>query len=106
MLLTLARHGGFAGLRRPPLVVDTATLAPEIGRKLEALVHAARAHPGKTRPRSPAAPAQPDRFSYTLTVGATAAEGGESTHEIDEADAPEPLLALVAAVQDSPRKSP
>jgi hypothetical protein len=67
MRLTLATHGGQAAainLRRPPRVVDTASLPPEAATELRRLVAAAAAEGGDwTRPRS-----APDAMSYTITV--------------------------------------
>jgi hypothetical protein len=37
MRIEVRQQGGFAGLRRPPLVVETDDLAPGLARELEAL---------------------------------------------------------------------
>ena len=37
MRIELRSHGGFAGIRRPPVVLDTAELEPDLARKLETL---------------------------------------------------------------------
>jgi emfourin len=57
--LELRISGGFAGLRRPPLVLDTTGLAEAERAEVERLAEAvlAQEHPG---------PPGPDRFQYDL----------------------------------------
>jgi hypothetical protein len=77
MKLILEKHGGFAaGIRRPPLVVDSHSLPTAAAAELERLVAAARSAapsveegPGKAR----------DAMSYTISV--------------DDADAPVAMTA-------------
>jgi hypothetical protein len=60
MRLELRVSGGVAGLRRPPVEVDTGDRAD--GPELEALADRVRATP------PPAVPPGPDRFQYELVV--------------------------------------
>ncbi|MEO8428756.1 MAG: protealysin inhibitor emfourin [Verrucomicrobiota bacterium] len=65
MRLTLTRSGGFAGLIRPPMTLDTSTLSAADARKIESLLESGRFF---QLPSVLAAPAQPDRFQFTLTA--------------------------------------
>lgn len=62
MRLELRVSGGFAGLSRPPLVVDTEQLAEDDRAEIERLAEAVltQQHPG---------PPGPDRFQYDLRAG-------------------------------------
>jgi hypothetical protein len=64
--LELRVSGGFAGLRRPPVVLDTEALPDAERAEIERLAEAvlAREHPG---------PPGPDRFQYDLRAGDRAA---------------------------------
>jgi hypothetical protein len=67
MRVTLAQHGGQAAainLRRPPRVVDTATLTADDAAELARLVAAAAAAP----PAGAAPGKARDAMSYTITV--------------------------------------
>ncbi|MGC8991888.1 MAG: protealysin inhibitor emfourin [Verrucomicrobiia bacterium] len=94
MRLTLSRSGGFAGIRRPPITVDTGDLAPDEAALLEKLISDARlldlaSHAPATR--------QPDRFEYTIE--AVPDNGLPHTVTIGEADAPPPLIELVRTIE-------
>ncbi len=68
--------GGIAaGIRRPPIVVDSSRIAPEQCRELERLAHS----PG-IRATTPASP-RPDEMSYHLTI-----EDGASVREARQSD--------------------
>lgn len=68
MKITLQRHGGLAAIRRPPQVLETSQLPPEVAEGLESRIAAlgpeAAEQPGPGRVR--------DAMSYTITVD----EGG------------------------------
>ena len=92
MRIRLVREGGFAGISRAA-VVDTETLDPHRAKELHQLVEAAGLAslpkaPGKSRGR--------DRFRYHLTV-----DDGRASREarFSEEEAPEPVLALLAAIR-------
>jgi hypothetical protein len=93
MRITLIRSGGFAGLRRPPVVVDTTELTSDDVRQLEACFAAASFY--KLKPVSGSS-AQPDRFHYSISVD----DHASARHSVDfsEADAPPALLDLVKLI--------
>lgn len=94
MRLTLSRSGGFAGIRRPPITVDTRDLAPHEAALLEKLISDVRF---LELPSQAAAPGQPDRFEYTIE--AVPNDGLPHTVTIGEADAPPLFLELVRAIE-------
>ena len=75
MRLTLHQSGGFAGIARPPLTLETGALAAAQRTAIERLVHAA----GLGAAAPAAKPTMPDRFQYRLEVrhddGTTAVVG-------------------------------
>lgn len=92
MKVTLARHGGLAaGIRRPPLKVDSDSLPGPAAAELERLVTAAKVAP--TTPSDRAGRAR-DAMSYTITV--EDGHGGEPTvlkhSDIEESPALSALL--------------
>ena len=93
MQLTLTRSGGFAGLMLPPIVVDSASVAPQVAQQWTSLLEAAHFFDLVTDARPPT---QADRFRYNLTV---AMDDGR-THSLDfsEENAPAPLLQLVQSL--------
>jgi hypothetical protein len=93
MRITLARHGGFAGVRMPPVVVDTTTLPRLIGSNIERLVKAAP----PPRDTVQSVPPSPDRFSFTLTISHV--NGEEVHYQFDETTASSHLMALVNTLQ-------
>ncbi len=101
MHISLTRRGGFAGLRPPPLVVDVASLPSGVASEIKRLVATALTA-NRPSPAPATAPAQPDRFSYTLTI--TSDDGSEVTHAFDETTATPPLTALVETLQKVGRK--
>lgn len=95
MRVLLEQEGGFAGLVRPPLVVDSTQLTPEQQRKLDQLmVECEFFH----LPADGTAPPQgaADYVSYTLTV-----EREQQTHSIrvTDLDTGAALAALIAFVK-------
>jgi hypothetical protein len=64
MRLELRVSGGLAGVRRPPVTLDTATLPGAEAAELEALAERVAAQPPAP------GPAGPDRFQYDLRIDA------------------------------------
>ncbi len=95
MRLILYRSGGFAGVRRPPIVIDTQTLAPEHAALVERLIAAAE---GFAASRQVSGLTQPDRFEYTIEL--VAGQGPPRSFTITEADAPAALLELIRLIQE------
>jgi hypothetical protein len=93
MKLVLTRAGGVAGIRKPPLSLDTQTLAEPARQRLQALVDAAKL------PELPArlGEARPDELGYELSV--THDDGRSHTIEFSHASAPPELRALVAELR-------
>ena len=95
MQVVLHQEGGFAGLVRPPLVVDSTQLAPEQQRELDQLMVACDffhlPSDGPTPPQGAA-----DYMTYTLT-----AEREQQTHSIRVTDpvTDAALTALIAFVK-------
>lgn len=99
MRVTLSRSGGFAGIRPPPVIVDTASLPPAQARRVEALVTGANFF---ELPEVISAPdPQPDRFQYTLSVTDNA--GNTHAVTVDEQAAPGPVLDLILLVRGARR---
>jgi hypothetical protein len=90
--IRLVREGGFAGISRAA-VVDTETLDPHRAKELHRLVEAADL---ESLPKASRKPEGRDRFRYHLTV-----EDGRASREarFSEEEAPETLLALLAAIR-------
>ena len=95
MRVVLQQEGGFAGLLRPPLVVDSAQLAVEQQRELDRLIVECNFfHLPTDGPTPPAGAA--DYVTYTLTV-----EREQQTHSIRMTDplTDAALAALIAFVK-------
>jgi len=92
MKLVLERCGGVAGLRRPPLALDTATLPPADRERLHALVDAARLD-ALPAPDEDA----PDQLGYTLSV--TGDDGHARTFELALASAPPAVRAMISELR-------
>jgi hypothetical protein len=91
MRVVLQQEGGFAGLVRPPLVVDSTQLAPEQQRELDRLIvecNFFQLPADGPSPREGAA----DYVTYTLTV-----EREQQTHSIRVTD-PVTDVALAALI--------
>jgi hypothetical protein len=90
--IRLVREGGLAGISRAA-VVDTEMLDPHRAKELHRLVEAANL---ASLPKTPAKSRGRDRFRYHLTV-----DDGPASREarFSEEEAPEPLLALLAAIR-------
>jgi hypothetical protein len=97
MKLALTTAGGVAGLRRPPLELETGDLASPARQRMEELVHAAKLA------ASPAGQdeASPDELGYELTV--THDDGRVHTVEFSHASASPELRALVAELRAATR---
>jgi hypothetical protein len=93
MKLVLERSGGVAGLRKPPLELDTAKLPAADRDRLHALVEAAQL---ATLPPTLGA-AAPDQLGYALSV--TADDGRTHTIELSLAAAPQALRALISELR-------
>jgi hypothetical protein len=90
MKLTLTRGGGLAGLRKPPVELDTAALAADARDRVYAMVDAA---PLASTPETAGA----DQLGYTLTI--TDDDGAMRTTELTMADAPPALRALIGEIR-------
>jgi hypothetical protein len=90
--IRLVREGGFAGISRAA-IVDTETLDARRAKELHRLVEAADL---ASLPKAPGKSEGRDRFRYHLTV-----DDGVASREarFSEEEAPEPLLALLAAIR-------
>jgi hypothetical protein len=93
MKLVLERGGGVAGLRKPPLALDTATLPPADRDRLHALVDAAQL---ATLPPAPGDGA-PDQLGYTLSV--TGDDGRARSFELALDAAPPAVRALISELR-------
>ena len=95
MRVVLQQEGGFAGLVRPPLAVDSTQLAPEQQRELDRLIVECNFfHLPSDAPTPPLGAA--DYVTYTLTV-----EREQQTHSIRVTDpvTDAALAALIAFVR-------
>ncbi len=100
MHLKLTRTGGFAGVRPPPVEVDTATLSKEDAQRIESLVAGAKFF---EQPKAlKADKAQPDRFQFSLAIAHE--DGRRHAITCDEAAAAPELRELFSAVQKLKRK--
>ena len=91
MRVVLQQEGGFAGLVRPPLVVDSTQLAPEQQRELDRLIVECNFFQLSANGPSPRGGAA-DYVTYTLTV-----EREQQTHSIRVTD-PVTDVALAALI--------
>jgi hypothetical protein len=99
MRFTLTRSGGFAGVRRPPLALDTAAVPPAKAKEGHSALTAAGFF---DLPTAIKGKPQPDRFSYELEVQ----HDDGRTHKVafGEADASKELLKLVRWVESAAKK--
>jgi hypothetical protein len=86
-------QGGFAGIRRPPVVLETSELEPERARELEEL---AAGLPAGGAPPSRGA----DLMRYEVTVDD---ESGHRTAAYHEPDVPEQVRALLRLAREARR---
>jgi emfourin len=101
MRITYTRSGGFAGVRRPPLMLDTATMPNDEARAWERLVAAADFF---TLPATIASKgAQADRFQFSIKVQQD--DGREHSVTVSEDAVPTSLGPLVQRLQDLTKKS-
>ena len=87
--ITVQRSGGFAGVRLPPTVVDSATLPPDQAEALNRAVDQVNffALPAQ----APSPPRGADRFQYRVTVSRDRVEHTVQVHEGNEG----PLKELI-----------
>jgi len=97
MKLALTTAGGVAGLRRPPLELDTGDLASPARQRMEELVHAAKLGAPATGPEE----GSPDELGYELTV--THDDGRVHSVEFSHASASPELRALVSELRAATR---
>jgi hypothetical protein len=90
MRIELRQQGGFAGLRPPPLVLDTADLDPNTAREIEQL---ADSLPAGTEPGRGA-----DLMRYDVTVG-------DRTTSFFEPDVPAAARRLLRLMRDADRNA-
>jgi hypothetical protein len=84
-------HGGFAGIRRPPVVLDTAELEPALAREIEALAGALPA--GRGRPERGA-----DYLHYDVLV----VDASRSwTASFSDPEVPEQVRALLRLAREA-----
>ena len=100
MRITLMRSGGFAGIRPPPLTLDTAALPSAVAGPIEDMVASAGFF--TLPPRLETTTRQPDRLQFTVTISND--DGAQHTVTCDEEAAPKPFIELVRAVQKAARK--
>jgi len=94
MRVTLTRSGGFAGIPRPPVVVDTAALPANRAAEGDAVFAKV---PFSTLPASLPGKPHPDRFNYVVEV--EAADGHRRRVQFGEADASRELIAFVRWIE-------
>jgi hypothetical protein len=90
MKIEVKRSGGVAGLRLPPVTVDSDRLPADDARKLQELIGAADFF--NLPPKSPTPPRGADRIQYTVAV-----DTGDRRHQVQlsEDQMPEGLQRLV-----------
>jgi len=95
MKIELQRSGGFAGIRVPPVVVDTDSLSPQQRESIERAIQESNFFALPARPADP--PGGADRFQYQLKI---ANEGREHVVSVSEGSegALKPLLEQVRSV--------
>jgi hypothetical protein len=99
MRLTLTRSGGFAGLVRPPVTLDTSTLPDADARKIESLLESARFF---QLPSVLPVAAQPDRFQFTLEVERS--DGVKHSVTFNEHAAGDELQEIIRRMQAATRR--
>lgn len=95
-VLTLARSGGVAGIRPPPLVLDTARVPEKVLRRIESLVETSGFF--SLPAELPAPKNTADHLLHSLTVAH--ADGREHTVTFAEGSASEALRELKRLVRD------
>ncbi len=91
MRIEVRQQGGFAGLRPPPLVLETDDLEPDTARDVERLANALPA--GRDEPSRGA-----DLLRYDVTVS-----GRTTTYH--EPDVPAPVRRLLVLARDAGRNA-
>jgi hypothetical protein len=99
MRLTLTRSGGFAGIMRPPVTLDTSALPVADARKVESLLESARFF---QLPSLLGAVAQPDRFQFTLEVERP--DGVKHSVTFNEQAAGDELQEIIRRIQGAARR--
>jgi hypothetical protein len=94
MRIELRQHGGFAGIRRPALVLETDELEPAAARELEALAAGlpAGGPPGRGA----------DYMQYDVLVDDAS---GRRTASFSEPDVPQQVRALLRLAREAGRRA-
>ena len=101
MRLTLTRAGGFAGISKPPLVIETDDLPAADAQRVRALVANARFF---TLPAElAAARVDPDSFGYTLTI--LGEDGQEHSVSFTDKSLQNILRELVSTIRELAHKT-
>lgn len=95
MRIEVRQEGGFAGLRRPPTVLETDELEPVVARRLEELAAALPAG-GPIQSRPPGA----DQMRYDVLVDDA---GGRRSATFFEPDVPADVRELLRLARDAGR---
>ena len=95
MRITVSRTGGFAGIRPPPAVLDTATLVGDAKKRAEQLVAACKFFdlPATLTGSGKSA----DQFLHHITIACE--DGREHAVTLHADAAPQPLLDLLHLVR-------
>ena len=95
MIIKLGRAGGFAGIGRPPRVLDTTRINP--ARAKDLLRHVEESRFFELPPEILPAQPKPDSFQYALTI-----EDGNRSHTVTTTQdaAPGSLQALLHATRE------
>ena len=97
MRIEVRQQGGFAGLRRPAIVVETEDLEPGVARELEALAA------GLPRRGGPAGSRGADLMRYDVLVDDAS---GSRSATFFEPDVPGPVRELLRLARDAGRRQP
>ena len=96
MKISLAKHGGFAaGIRRPPLSVESSSLSEQTAAELTRLVAAVKAAPAEAE-RGPGRAR--DAMSYTLTLEEN--NGEKTVFRASDVTMSPPFAALLQWVEN------
>lgn len=99
MKITLTRSGGFTGIPQKK-IIDTTTLSPEKAKEIEKLVHQSdlfTPQRGQTH-RSAPTTAQPDRFTYNISIDH---QGINRTTDIHESSLNSQTRKLIEYLQNT-----
>jgi hypothetical protein len=96
MRIEVRQQGGFAGLRRPPIVVETEELEPGVARELETLAAALPAG-------GPGGRVGADLMRYDVLVDDA---GGHRAASFFEPEVPGPVRELLRLARHAGRRQP